>query len=57
MYLCNWLAWRWNEQQSGGRPERQVHMVELIQRIELTPPPGNPIPEPETRVLWTWYYE
>jgi hypothetical protein len=57
MYLCNWLARRWNEQQSGGQLERQVHKVEVIQRLEITPPPGNPIPEPETRVLWTWYYE
>ena len=57
MYLCNWLAWRWNEQQADGQIERQVHKVELIQRLEITPPPGTPIPEPETRVLWTWYYE
>ncbi len=57
MYLCDWLARRWNTQRAAGQEARKVHKVELIHRIELTPPPGHPIPEPETRVLWTWYYE
>lgn len=57
MYFCNWLAWRWNEQQSNGNPDREVYQVELIQQLEITPSPGEPISEPETRVLWTWYPE
>lgn len=52
-YFCNWLARRWDEQRSGGDPQREVYEVEFIQRLEITPPPGNPIPEAETRVLWT----
>jgi hypothetical protein len=57
MYFCEWLARRWNEQQSAGVSMREVHRVELSHRIEITPPPGQPIPDPETRVLWTWYFE
>lgn len=57
MYFCEWLARRWNEQHAQERRMREVHKVELSHRIELTPPPGQPIPEPETRVLWTWYFE
>ncbi|MEO8493670.1 MAG: HTTM domain-containing protein [Planctomycetota bacterium] len=57
MYFCEWLARRWNEQQAEGLKTREVHKVELSHRIELTPPPGEPMPDPETRVLWTWYFE
>jgi len=57
MYFCEWLARRWNGQHAESLKSREVHRVELSQRIELTPPPGDPIPEPETRVLWTWYFE
>jgi hypothetical protein len=57
MYFCAWLARRWNEQHADGLKTREVHKVELSHRIEITPPPGEPIPEPETRVLWTWYFE
>ncbi|MDA1051838.1 MAG: HTTM domain-containing protein [Planctomycetota bacterium] len=57
MYFCEWLARRWNEQRAASDKTREVHKVELSHRIELTPPPGAPIPDPETRVLWTWYFE
>jgi hypothetical protein len=57
LYFCEWLARRWNEQQASGDKTREVYKVELSHRIELTPPPGEPIPEAETRVLWTWYFE
>ena len=57
MYLCNWLAARWNAARAVGHPDREVHKVEIIHRVELTPPPGNPLPDPETKILWTWYYE
>ncbi len=57
MYFCDWLARRWDNEQASGNSSREVDKVELSHRIELTPPPGNPMPEPETRVLWTWYYE
>ncbi|HUG68766.1 MAG TPA: HTTM domain-containing protein [Pirellulaceae bacterium] len=57
MYFCEWLARRWNEERAEGDKMREIHRVELSHRIELTPPPGQPIPDPETRVLWTWYFE
>lgn len=57
MYFCEWLARRWNEERADGDRMREVHRVELSHRIETTPPPGEPIPDPETRVLWTWYFE
>ncbi len=57
MYFCDWLARRWNAERAGDDPGRRVHKVEFSHRIELTPPPGEPMPELETRVLWTWYYE
>ena len=57
MYFCEWLARRWNEEFSEGDKMREVHRVELTHRIELTPPPGQPIPDLETRVLWTWYFK
>ncbi len=57
MYFCEWLAWRWNDENAAGDKTREVHRVELSHRIELTPPPGEPIPDIETRILWTWYFE
>lgn len=57
MYFCEWLGRRWNEEQARGNRDREVHRVELSHQIELTPPPGQPIPDPETRVLWTWFFE
>ncbi|MBC8350681.1 MAG: HTTM domain-containing protein [Planctomycetes bacterium] len=57
MYFSEWLARRWNEQNAVKDKTREVHRVELSHRIEVTPPPGDPIPDPETRVLWTWYFE
>lgn len=57
LYFCNWLASRWNEQQSKGDHNREVYQVEFVQQLEITPPPGEPILEHETRVLWTWYPE
>lgn len=55
--FCEWLARRWNEEHATGEKGREVYRVELSHRIELTPPPGKPIPDPETRVLWTMYFE
>ena len=57
MYLCDWLARRWDQHLAEGQDEQKVHKVELIQRLEITPPPGKDIGEPESKVLWTWYYE
>lgn len=56
-YFCEWLARRWNEQRAEGLESREVYRVQLSHRIELTPPPGETIPEPQTRVLWTLYFE
>ncbi len=57
IHFANWLHRRWNDEVAEGDPQREVVEVQLIQRLEITPPPGNPIPEPEDRVLLTWYYE
>ena len=57
LYFCEWLARRWNDEQAAGNKTREIHRVELSHRIELTPPPGEPIPDIETRILWTWYFE
>lgn len=56
-YFCDWLARRWNQERGGKEADRQVHTVELVHRLEITPPPGEPLPEIETEVLWTWHYE
>jgi hypothetical protein len=56
-YFANWLHRRWNQRFAKENPERQVVKVQLIQQLEITPPPGQPIPEPERLVLWTWLYE
>merc|ERR1711964_376166 len=47
MYFGDWLQTRWNQEHASGDRQREVIEVELIHRIELTPPPGQPIPEPE----------
>ena len=57
MYFADWLQSRWNREQADGNRDREVVQVQLVHRIELTPPPGKPIPDPESRILWTWYYE
>lgn len=57
IHFANWLQQRWNREMAGDQKEREVVEVKLIHRLEITPPPGTPIPEPDNRVLLTWYYE
>jgi hypothetical protein len=57
MYFTNWLQRRWNDRFAKENKAKEVVQAEIIQRLEITPAPGNPIPDPESRVLWTWYYE
>jgi hypothetical protein len=57
MYFANWLQRRWNHQFAVSDKAKEVVLVEIIQRLEITPPPGERMPEPESRVLWKWYYE
>jgi len=54
-YFCEWLTARWNEEHAVDDPTQRVAKVELLHRIELTPPPGRPIPEPETKQLYVYY--
>ena len=56
MHFANWLASRWNDKFARDDESREVVRVEIIQRLEITPPPGTPIPAPQDRVLWTWLY-
>jgi hypothetical protein len=53
LYFCDWLAQRWNRERAGDDPERRVYQVQFIRQLEITPPPGEPIPEAETEVLYT----
>ena len=58
--FCEWLGRRWNERLAPGETARQVVLIELIHRIEATPPPGMPFPELENRSLYEYrplYYE
>jgi hypothetical protein len=57
MHFADWLHRRWNEHVGDEEPQRQVVQIQLIHRLELTPPRGEPIPAPESRVLLTWYYD
>lgn len=55
-YFTDWLQRRWDAEQSGGNPDKMVAKVELIRQLEITPPPGTPIPTPETVELCVRYY-
>jgi hypothetical protein len=54
-YFCEWLAARWNRLYARSDQSQRVVKVELYHAIELTPPPGQPIPEPEIKPLYTYY--
>ena len=54
-YFCEWLVRRWNQQQAASNRMRRVTKVELFHAVELTPPPGQPIPEPELKPLYVFY--
>jgi hypothetical protein len=55
--FANWLKRRWDRGHSQGRPEKTVAKVEIISLLEETPPPGEPIPEPESVEVCVRYYE
>lgn len=58
--FCEWLGRRWNATLTKGDTSRQVVLIELIHRVELTPPPGQPFPELESRSLYEYrpmYYD
>lgn len=54
---AHWLKQRWNEQYSGGKPERKVKSVEIIYYLEETVPPDRIAPEVTPMVLWKTGYE
>lgn len=54
-YFCEWLAARWNRWYARSDQGQRVVKVELYHSIELTPPPGQPIPVPEIKPLYTYY--
>jgi len=58
--FCEWLGHRWNARLADDETQRQVVLIELIHRIEATPPPGKPFPELENRSLYDYrplYYD
>ena len=58
--FCEWLGHRWNSRLANDETVRQVVLIELIHRIEATPPPGEPFPELENRSLYEYrplYYD
>ncbi|MGE0756334.1 MAG: HTTM domain-containing protein [Pirellulaceae bacterium] len=55
-YFADWLQQRWNREQSGGQPQREVATVEILRCLEPTPPPGEPFLPVETVTLWTKHY-
>jgi hypothetical protein len=55
-YFSDWLQQRWDRNYARGNPAREVVTVEMLRQLETTPPPGNPIPAPETMELWTKHY-
>lgn len=54
--FADWLQTRWNERFAQGNTAKEVAKVEILRRLETTPPPGEPFPVPETAVLWTKQY-
>ncbi len=58
--FCDWLGRRWNAENARDGASQQVVLIELIHRIEATPPPGKPFPELESRSLYDYrplYYD
>jgi hypothetical protein len=55
--FSDWLRARWDDSYSGGRPEREVELVQIIFFLEETPPPGKPPRPPKPDVLWHWNYK
>ena len=55
--FSDWLRARWDDSYSGGRPEREVELVQIIFFLEETPPPGKPPRPLEPEVLWHWNYK
>lgn len=56
-HFAHWLKHRWDQDHSGGDPEKMITKVELIWQLEMTPPPGEPIPEAEPVELCVRHYE
>jgi hypothetical protein len=54
---AQWLEQRWNEQYSGGKPERKVKNVEIIYYLEETLPPDRISPSVTPMILWKTGYE
>lgn len=55
--FASFLRWRWNEEHSGQDPVRRVKTVRLVYRLEKTPPPGQPLPEPVSVPLGQWTFD
>jgi hypothetical protein len=55
-YFSDWLQKRWDQEFAKADPQREVATVEMLRQLETTPPPGEPIPAPETMELWTKHY-
>jgi hypothetical protein len=55
-YLANWLQRRWDQRFAQGAPDQEVAKVEIIYQLEITPPPGHPIPPPEPVELCVRHY-
>ncbi|NIL98845.1 MAG: hypothetical protein GTO62_17445, partial [Planctomycetales bacterium] len=56
-HFARWLSQRWNREMAGGDPHKRVTQVDIIYQLENTPPPGQPLPRPESIALWTHTFD
>ncbi|HEY8257128.1 MAG TPA: HTTM domain-containing protein [Gemmatimonadales bacterium] len=52
LYFARYLCRTWNEKHAG--PER-VNLIYINYMLEITPPPGGPLPPPEQVEIWRHY--
>jgi len=48
-YLCR----EWNERQTD--PQRRINTIQIHYMMEMTPPPGEDVPEPKKETIWKHY--
>jgi hypothetical protein len=55
--FAHWLQRRWDERYAEGQPGKKVKSVEIIYRLEETPPPGEVRHAVTPMILWKSEYE
>jgi hypothetical protein len=53
VYLGRYLCRSWNDKQDN--PEHRIKTIQIYYMVEMTPPPGQPIPEPRRELVWRHY--